>query len=50
VGINGAASVLGSVLALGFAIWLGLSATFWTAVAIYALALFFYWKASQVPG
>jgi SAM-dependent methyltransferase len=38
-GINGAASVLCSVLATVFSLGLGISATFWAGVACYAVAL-----------
>jgi len=45
-GINGAASVLASVLAVVVALYAGITASFWTGVGCYALALLsFVWAA-----
>ncbi len=47
-GVNGATSVLASVLAMVIALAAGISAAFWTGVVCYALALVAYRKAVPV--
>jgi hypothetical protein len=48
-GVNGAASVCASVLAVVIAIGAGISAAFWTGTACYAAALAVVWKARSSP-
>ena len=48
-GINGAASVCASVLAVAVSLWWGISATFWLGVACYVLATIAFWIASRQP-
>ena len=48
-GVNGALSVLASVLAIVIAIAFGISASYWTGVASYALAAAALAVASQRP-
>ena len=43
-GVNGAASVLGSVLAIVLAMGLGFSKVQWVSASLYALAAFFFFS------